>query len=56
MTPEEAEEFEKLEHFEALLKMRNWDDQGKIHNARVDPLDKYENMCERFLKTCHLKL
>ena len=55
MTAEEAEEFEKLEHFEALLKMRNWDDRGKIYNAPVDPLEKYENMCKVFLKKCHFR-
>lgn len=51
MTPEEAEKFEKLQHFEALLKMRHWDDQGKISDAPIDPLDKYEKLCERFLET-----
>lgn len=55
MTAEEAEEFEKLEHFEALLKMRNWDDRGKIYNAPVDPLEKYENMCKVFLIKCHFR-
>ena len=51
MTAEEAEKFEKLTHFEALIKMRNWDDQGKIKGAPVDSLDKYENMCNTFLET-----
>lgn len=50
MTAEEAENFEKLKHFKALLKMRNWDDQGKIKNTPTDPLEKYESMCKRFLK------
>ena len=51
MTAEEAEKFEKLEHFDALVKMRNWDDQGKVKSAPTDPLDKYENMCKTFLET-----
>ena len=55
MTAEEAEKFEKLQHFEALLKMRNWDDQGKIKGAPVDPLHKYENMCKMFLENVHCK-
>ena len=55
MTAEEAEKFEKLQHFDALLKMRNWDDKGKLKNAPADPLDKYENMCENFLKTFYHK-
>ena len=50
MTAEVAEKFEKLQHFDALLKMRNWDNKGKIKNATVDPLDKYENKCKIFLK------
>ena len=44
MTVEEAEKFEKLQHFNALLKMRNWDDKGKIENGPVHPLDKYKNV------------
>ena len=50
MTVEEAEKFEKLTHFEALIKMRKWDDQGKIKGAPVDSIDKYENMCKTFLE------
>ena len=49
MSTEEAEKFEKLKHFEALIKMRKWDDLGKVKGAPIDSLDKYENMCKKFL-------
>lgn len=55
MTEEEAAKFEKLTHFKALIKMRNWDDQGKIKYAPVDSLDKYENMCKTFLQSVYKK-
>lgn len=53
MTTEEAKKFETLKHFEALVKMRDWDDRGKIKNAPVDPLEKYENICKNFLEKVH---
>lgn len=55
MKAEEAAKFEKLTHFEALIKMRNWDDQGKIKGAPVDSLDKYENICKTFLESVYKK-
>ncbi|KAM7438922.1 hypothetical protein ABFA07_011623 [Porites harrisoni] len=55
MTTEEAKKFETLKHFEALVKMRDWDDRGKIKNALVDPLEKYENMCKNYLEKVHSK-
>ena len=53
MTAEEAAKFEKLTHFEALIRMRNWDDQGKVKDAPVASLDKYENMCKTFLESVY---
>lgn len=55
MKAEEAAKFEKLTHFDALIKMRNWDDQGKIKGATVDSLDKYENICKTFLESVYKK-
>jgi len=55
MTAEEATNFENLTHFEALIKMRNWDDQGKVKGAPVDSLDKYENMCKTLLESIYKK-
>ena len=48
MSAEEAKEFEKCDSFEAILKMRKWDEQGKEPNMIIEPLEKYENMC----RTC----
>jgi len=55
MTAEEAAKFEKLTHFQALIKMRNWDDQGKVKGAPIDSLDKYENMCKTLLESIYKK-
>lgn len=55
MTADEAAKFEKLTHFEALIKMRNWDDKGKVKDAPVDSLDKYEHMCKTFLESVYKK-
>lgn len=51
MKADEAQKFEELKHFEALIKMRNWDDLGKVKGAPIDSLDKYEKMCKKFLGT-----
>lgn len=55
MTADEAAKFENLTHFEALVKMRNWDDQGKVKGAPIDSLDKYENICKTFLESIYKK-
>ena len=52
MTAEEAKEFEKSDSFEAILRMRKWDEQGKEPNMIIDPLEKYENMCRTCLEQC----
>ena len=49
MSDDEAATFEKLENFEAILRMRSWDEQAKIENTAMDPLDKYEALCETYL-------
>lgn len=49
MSDEEAATFEKLENFEAILRMRKWDEQAKVDNMIIDPLDKYESMCKNHL-------
>ncbi|PFX28809.1 hypothetical protein AWC38_SpisGene6440 [Stylophora pistillata] len=55
MKADEAEKFEELKHFEALIKMRKWDDLGKVKGAPIDSLDKYESMCKKFLETLCFK-
>ena len=49
MNDEEAAIFEQLENFEAILRMRSWDEQAKV-DMIIDPLDKYETMCKNYLK------
>ena len=49
MDDDEATRFEKLENFEAILRMRSWDEQAKVENMMIDPLDKYETMCKTYL-------
>ena len=49
MSDEEAATFEKFENFEAILRMRKWDEQAKVDNMIIDPLDKYESMCKNYL-------
>ena len=50
MGAEEAEIFEKLPVFDALLRMRNWDDLGKDPNMPLEPLEKYEAMCKKYVE------
>ena len=49
MSDEEAATFEKFENFEAILRMRKWDEQAKVDSMITDPLDKYESMCKNYL-------
>jgi predicted HD phosphohydrolase len=49
MNDDEAATFEKLENFEAILRMRSWDEQAKVENMAIDPLDKYEAICKTYL-------
>ena len=51
MNEAEASEFEKEVHFEAILKMREWDDLAKVAGKKIDPVEKYEKMCKEFLMT-----
>lgn len=55
MKAEEAQKFEELKHFEALIKMRNWDDLGKVKGAPINSLDKYEKMCKKLLGTVFIE-
>ncbi|EDO37572.1 predicted protein [Nematostella vectensis] len=50
MNEEEANRFESLSVFKAMVKMRSWDEQAKESGAIIEPLEKYENMCQRFLE------
>ena len=50
MTAEEAEAFEKLPMFTAILRMRKWDDLGKNPDAALQPLEKYRTLCRKYLR------
>lgn len=49
MTAEEADAFEKSPTFDAILRMRSWDDQAKDPNLKIEPLEKYRDLCLDFL-------
>lgn len=49
MTAIEAAQFEASPHFELSLKMRTWDDDGKVPDSADLNLEKYELMMKRFL-------
>ena len=49
MTAEEADTFENSDSFQAILRMRTWDEQAKDPDVTTDPLEKYENMCLEYL-------
>ncbi len=44
MSEQEAVAFEKSELFDTILKMRTWDDKGKIVGAKVPGLESYVPM------------
>ena len=49
MTQEEAENFEKSEHFKINLEARIWDEEAKVPNMKMEPIEKYEDMMKRVL-------
>ena len=49
MNEKEAAEFEKLKNFEAIVHLREWDDLGKVEGRKTDSLDKYIEMCNKYL-------
>ena len=44
MTREEAEEFEELTTFDAILSMRGWDEQAKDADVKIVDNKKYKDM------------
>lgn len=49
MGAEEAAEFEKLKNFKAIIELREWDDHGKIEGKESESIDKYVEMCRKYL-------
>ncbi|XP_071962359.1 2-amino-1-hydroxyethylphosphonate dioxygenase (glycine-forming)-like [Antedon mediterranea] len=50
MIEEEAKQFEKSPYFDAILRMRRWDELAKDPNAHTEPLDKYKQLCQSYLE------
>lgn len=55
MNDDEVAVFERMENFEAILKMRHWDEQAKVENMVIDPIDKFETMCKSYLTDNHVQ-
>lgn len=49
MSPAEAKTFEISETFDAIIKMRTWDEQAKDKTVEEEPLDKYKQLCRDIL-------
>ena len=49
MNTEEAKAFEKRPDFEAILKMRQWDDQAKDPAIPAKSYDEMEQLCRKIL-------
>ncbi|KAL4222739.1 hypothetical protein ACF0H5_018780 [Mactra antiquata] len=45
MDKDEAEKFENSDTFDAIIKMRTWDEKAKDETIICDPLDKYKQLC-----------
>jgi predicted HD phosphohydrolase len=45
----EAEAFEKLPHYNEIVKCRGWDEKGRDPNAKTEPLEKYKKMAHDLL-------
>ena len=49
MTEDEAEAFESLPDFEALLAMRKWDDGAKEADIKSEDNKYYKDLCRKIL-------
>lgn len=49
MSPEEVRAFEAEPHREAALRLREWDDAGKVEGLRVSPFEAYRDRMLRLL-------
>jgi phosphonate degradation associated HDIG domain protein len=50
MTPAEADAFEKHPHFEAALKLRHYDDMGKVPGLATPSFEDYRPLLEAFAR------
>lgn len=44
MSPDEARAFEREAHYRAAVRVRRWDDQGKVAGLKTPPLEAYLEM------------
>lgn len=51
MSDAEADAFQSSPHFEACLKVRRYDDMGKVPSMKTAPLESYSHLIEQFLLT-----
>ncbi|WAR08327.1 PHNZ-like protein [Mya arenaria] len=49
MSAKEANEFESSDTFDAIIRMRRWDELAKDTNVVHQPLYKYRHLCENVL-------
>lgn len=49
MTNEEARQFESLPYFESCVRLRRYDDMGKVPDMVTTPLENYRPLIEKFL-------
>ena len=49
MSLEEADIFRKSKYFEAILRMRTWDEQAKDPLCQTAPLEFFEALCRDYL-------
>ncbi len=50
MSAEEAAAFEQHPQFEALVRMRGWDERAKVEGMKIKDIDAYQTMFEDYLK------
>ena len=50
MTKQEAEAFESLSNFSAILEMRTWDEKAKDASIRVISNAKFKNLIKKVLE------
>ncbi|XP_042240157.1 2-amino-1-hydroxyethylphosphonate dioxygenase (glycine-forming)-like isoform X2 [Homarus americanus] len=52
MTPQEVDAFRAHPQFQAILRMRSWDEKAKDPSAQTPSLHYYKNLCLAYLKKC----
>ena len=55
MTPDEAAEFESLPHAADAIRVRRWDDGGKVAGRTVPPFDHYRPLLEGAARSANLE-